>query len=163
MAAPEGNDYAIGNDGGRPTEYSPEYARQAKVACELGATDDELARLFDVSTRTIYRWKLEHEEFCQSIKVAKEFADDRVERALYQKAVGYEIEAVKVFMPAGHKDPVYAPYIERHGPDASAASFWLKNRRSQDWRDKQEVEHSVTDDVAELLDARRKRAQQSRV
>ena len=28
------------------------------------------------------------------------------------------------------------------GPDTTAAIFWLKNRKSDKWRDKQEVAHS---------------------
>jgi hypothetical protein len=34
------------------------------------------------------------------------------------------------------------PFVEHHAPDTTAAIFWLKNRRREEWRDKQEVEHS---------------------
>jgi hypothetical protein len=37
-------------------------------------------------------------------------------------------DAVKIFMPAGAKKPVYAPYVEHVPPDVTAAIFWLKNR-----------------------------------
>ena len=33
----------------------------------------------------------------RALKVAKEVADQRVERSLYQRAVGYETDAVKIF------------------------------------------------------------------
>lgn len=128
--------------GGRPPKYSQEYADQARKLCLLGATDEEIASFFDVEVRTIYRWKLDHDEFCQALKVGKAEADDRVERSLYQKAIGYRQQAIKIFMPAGKDDPVYAPYVEHMAPDTTAAIFWLKNRRSQDWRDKQDHEHS---------------------
>ena len=36
-------------------------------------------------------------------------ADGRVERSLYRRAVGYSYDAVKIFMPAGTKKPIYAP------------------------------------------------------
>lgn len=62
-------------------------------------------------------------------------ADDRVERSLYQRAVGYQADAVKIFMPAGAAEPVYAPYRENVQPDTTAAIFWLKNRRKEQWRD----------------------------
>jgi len=128
--------------GGRPPKYSQEYADQARKLCLLGATDEEIASFFDVEVRTIYRWKLDYDEFCQALKVGKAEADDRVERSLYQKAIGYRQQAIKIFMPAGKDDPVYAPYVEHMAPDTTAAIFWLKNRRSQDWRDKQDHEHS---------------------
>jgi hypothetical protein len=66
---------------------------------------------------------------------------ERVERSLYERAVGYNYEAVKIFMPAGREKPVYAPYIEHIPPDVTAGIFWLKNRDPQHWRDSQLLEH----------------------
>jgi len=127
---------------GRPTLYRDEYARQAEKIALLGATDQEVADFFDVEVRTIYRWKHEHPEFCQALKVGKDVADDRVERSLYQKAIGYEQDEVKIFMPANSEAPVYAPFRAKIAPDTTAGIFWLKNRRSGQWRDKQEVDHT---------------------
>lgn len=127
---------------GRPTDYQDDYARSAEKLTALGATDMELADFFDVNVRTIYRWKHEHEEFCQALNKGKDKADERVISSLYQKAVGYEQEAVKIFMPGGATEPVYAPYREKIAPDTTAAIFWLKNRKPAEWRDKQEVSHS---------------------
>lgn len=121
---------------GRPTEYKAEYCQQAADLCARGATDMELADFFEVSVRTIYRWKAEHQEFCQAIAVAKDIADERVERSLYNRAVGYSHDAVKIFMPAGANAPVYAPYVEHVAPETGAAMFWLKNRRPEKWREK---------------------------
>jgi hypothetical protein len=122
--------------GGRPTKYKAEFAKQAAKLCALGATNADLADFFDVSTRTVDRWQAEHIEFNTSVKEAKETADARVERGLYQRAVGYSHDAVKIFMPAGADEPVYAHYREQLPPDTSAAVFWLKNRRPEEWRDK---------------------------
>lgn len=127
---------------GRPPKYQPEYAAQAEKLCRLGATDQEVADFFEVDVRTIYRWKADHDAFCQALKAGKEIADERVERSLYQRAIGYEQEEVKIFMPAGAEKPVYAPFRAKIAPDTTAAIFWLKNRRSGEWRDRQQVEHS---------------------
>lgn len=126
---------------GRPSSYSEEFAKQAEKLSALGATDMEMADFFEVDVRTIYRWKHDHEEFCQALNVGKSKADERVVNSLYQRAVGYEQEAVKIFMPAGAQEPVYAPYREKVAPDTTAAIFWLKNRQPEQWRDKQELEH----------------------
>lgn len=126
---------------GRPSLYSEEMAVQAKKLASLGATDAEVADFFGVDVRTIYRWKHEYDDFCQALKIGKEDADARVERSLYQKAIGYEQEAVKIFMPAGADKPVYADYIEKVAPDTTAAIFWLKNRKPAEWRDKTVTEH----------------------
>lgn len=127
---------------GRPSSYKPEFAKQAEKLALLGATDQEMADFFEVDVRTVYRWKHDYGEFCQALKAGKEVADERVERSLYQKAIGYEQDEVKIFMPAGAESPVYAPYRAKIAPDTTAAIFWLKNRRKDDWRDKTEQEHS---------------------
>ena len=60
----------------------------------------------------------------------------RVERSLYQKANGYSYDAVKIFMPAGAKKPVYAPYVEHVPPDTTAAIFSAAARAFPPMRDK---------------------------
>lgn len=127
---------------GRPTQYRAEFAEQATKLCALGATDQEMADFFKIDVRTIYRWKHDHEDFCQALKAGKDAADERVERSLYQRAIGYEQDEVKIFMPAGAKKPVHASFRAKIAADTTAAIFWLKNRRRAEWRDKQDVEHS---------------------
>jgi len=130
---------------GRPTAYKPEYNEQGLKLCELGATDAEIASFFDVSVRTIHRWKLDHPEFCHSLNIGKQAADARVERSLYQKATGYdyvEEQAFKVKV-AQYEEEVRVVEVARHMPaDTTSAIFWLKNRRRDEWRDK--IDHEMT-------------------
>jgi hypothetical protein len=135
--------------GGRPTDYREEFAAQAQKLCEIGATDLELAEFFEVDVRTIYRWKHNHDEFCQALKVGKDALDDRVERSLYQRAVGYSFNSEKIFHFQGQI--TRAETIEHVPPDAGAAMSWLKNRRGDSWRDKQDVEHSVDEGFIERM------------
>lgn len=139
---------------GRPSKYKPEFAAHAEKLCQLGATDIEVADFFAVDVRTVYRWKHEHDGFCQALNAGKDKADQRVVNSLYQRAVGYEQDAVKIFMPANAAAPVYADYREKIAPDTTAAIFWLKNRQPELWRDKQEIEHggSVKHTLMELTD-----------
>jgi hypothetical protein len=104
-------------------------------------TDADLARIFGVSDATIDNWKARHPDFLGSLKAGKAEADNRVERSLYTRAVGYSYEAVKIFMPANRAKPVYAKYIEHVPPDVTAGIFWMKNRDPQHWRDSQQLEH----------------------
>lgn len=139
---------------GRPSDYKPEYAEQARKLCTLGATDIEIADFFDVDVRTIYRWKHKHDDFCQACIVGKDALDDRVERSLYQRAVGYSFDSEKVFNYQGAI--VRADTREHVPPDPGAAMHWLKNRRGDQWREKSEVDVNVHD-VADVLAARRAR------
>lgn len=128
--------------GGRPTKFKPEYVEQAKKLAQLGATDRETAEFFGVSESTLNLWKLTHPEFSESLKDGKDIADARVEQSLYRRALGYSHDAVKIFMPAGASEPVYATYVEHAPPDTTAAIFWLKNRKPSEWRDKTTQEHT---------------------
>lgn len=138
--------------GGRPTSYKPEFVEQARKLCELGATDADLADFFGVRRETIWAWAQKHEEFSNTLKVGKAAADERVERSLYHRAVGYTFAAVKIFMPANAPGPVYAPYQEHVPPDTTAAIFWLKNRRAQDWRDVHKHEHGRAGEFDKMSD-----------
>jgi hypothetical protein len=124
----------------RPTDYDPDYVRQAEKLCRLGATDQEIADFFEVSVRTIYRWKGEHDEFCQALKSGKLEADERVERSLFARANGYEHDEVDIRVVG--QEIIQTPIRKFYPPDTTAAIFWLKNRRPAQWRDKQDVEHS---------------------
>ena len=54
-------------------------------------------------------------------------ADAHMAERLYHRGLGYQHEAVKIFMPAGAAALVYAPYTEHYPPDTQAASLWLRN------------------------------------
>ncbi len=137
------------NPVGRPTSYKPEYAAQAAKLCELGATDMELADFFEVSTSTIYAWRNQVAEFSEAVIAGKGAADARVERAFFNRAVGYTFESEKVFQHQG--EIIRADTREHVPPDAGAALNWLKNRQPDKWRDKHEIDHGVTGDMAAML------------
>ncbi len=125
------------NPVGRPTDYLPEYDEQAKKLCMLGATNEEIADFFGIATSTFYNWQNEHPNFLESIKKGKLIADAEVANKLFSRATGYSHSAVKIFNDQGK--PLEVPYIEQYPPDTAAAIFWLKNRRPDMWKDKQEL------------------------
>ena len=127
---------------GRPTKYKKEYNTQAAKLCKLGATDVQLADFFDVAESTIHKWKLEHPSFSESLKEGKVFSDDKVEAALYDRAIGYHYDEIKEeHSEDGMKRTVTTKRIQ----DNTAAIFWLKNRRPEQWRDK--VENDTVQDI----------------
>ncbi|SMC45898.1 terminase [Pedobacter africanus] len=128
------------NKGGRPSPYKPEYADQVYKLCLLGAIDKEIADFFNVTESTLNLWKLKHDEFSESIKRGKTFADATVASKLYHRASGYEHEDVDIKMFAG--EIITTKLIKHYPPDTTAGIFWLKNRQPGKWREKQEVEHS---------------------
>lgn len=116
--------------------YRSEFAAQAKKVCRLGATNEELADFFGVSSRTIKNWFVRHPKFGEAVKRGKMAADAEVANKLYQNAKGYKHLAFKMFCHEGRV--VTKRYVEHYQPNTTAQIFWLKNRRPDLWRDRHE-------------------------
>jgi hypothetical protein len=135
---------------GRPSSFLPEYAEQAEKLCKLGATDKELANFFEVSEQTLNTWKTKYPEFLASLKAGKEHADATVAERLFQRATGYSHPEVHICTI--QNEVVMTPITKHYPPDTTAAIFWLKNRRPDNWRDKTEREVTVKVRTEEMSD-----------
>lgn len=82
-----------------------------------GAIDEDVAKNLGISLSSLYEYKNEFPEFSEACALTKEVANARVQSALYYNAV------VK--------------------KDFNAQKYWLQNRMSDRWKDKQEV--AITD------------------
>ena len=121
---------------GRPSKYRPEFVEQAKKLCRLGATDLEIADFFGITVRTLFNWKNEHDDFFHALNESKTIPDERVERSLFHRAIGYEHDEVDIRV-IDHQI-VKTQIRKYYPPDTTACIFWLKNRRPDLWRDKRE-------------------------
>src|SRR5690606_31614550 len=120
----------------------PEYVEAAKEMCLNGAVDADLARAFRVSVSTLSTWKLLYPDFLAAIRVAKPIADTNVEDSLYRRAMGYTRTEQELKVIGGKLEKVE---VERnYPPDTTAMIFWLKDRTTASWSDKQEVQHTGT-------------------
>ncbi|MGH6614280.1 helix-turn-helix domain-containing protein [Sphingomonas sp.] len=139
----------------RPSTFKTDYIRQAQELYAQGLTDRELAEAFGVSRSTIFRWRAAYPEFAEATKLGKDVADDRVEHALYERAIGYEEEAVRIYRPAGTEDPVIVRYKREVRPDAGAALQWLRARRPGRWArptPPPEEDHKSAADILKAMD-----------
>jgi hypothetical protein len=109
------NPDGTGSDG----KFKPEYIEQAAKLAAFGHIDREIAEFFDIDVKTLRRWKHDYPEFREALIIAKEVANDRVEQALYDSAVGDR--------------------------NVSAMQYWLNNRRPDQWKSK--VDHTHTGEV----------------
>ena len=129
--------------GGRPANYDPSMCVLAHELSQEGATDFEIAQALEIHESTFYRWRAKYPEFRESLKLGKQAADERVERSLYHRAVGYSHRAVKIMQNNGV--PMVVPYTEHVPPDVGAVTLWLTNRKGDEWRSKQALEHTGKD------------------
>ena len=123
--------------GGRPSKYDPMFNRIVREMAKLGATDMEMATALGITERTLNRWKHVYPEFCLSLVPGKEASNDRVERSLYLRAVGYDYEKTEIGWFQGH--PTMIQVVEHVPPDPKAAQYYLNNRRPKKWRNRQEL------------------------
>jgi hypothetical protein len=127
-------------------------AGYADVACNMvsrGCTRGDMAAAFGVDINTFAEWIDRHPALKDAIALGKDEASARVEHKLYERATGYSHPAVKIFC-SKDGDVTQVPYTEHFPPDTAAASLWLRNKRPDEWRDKQDV--NLTGDLgAEIV------------
>ena len=130
-----------------------------------GLTEEQIAKNMGVSRSTLSDYKVKYPDILRAIKNSKEVADREVENALFNKATGYTVKLKKPMKvrhveydeQTGKKVAEYEKieYIEEevHVPaDTTAQIFWLKNRKSNEWRDKVTVtDESSLEKLDELI------------
>lgn len=115
-----------------------------------GLTDEQIAKNVGISRSTLNEWKKRYPDISDTLKKSKEIVDYEVENSLLKKAFGYNtlvLKHIKVkkadYNDDGYKinerEEIVKVYDEVHIPaDTTAQIFWLKNRKPDKWREKQE-------------------------
>jgi transposase-like protein len=106
-----------------------------------GDTEKIICEKLGIGSATLTKWKREYPEFMEALRKGREVIDREVENALLRNALGYEYTEETVT----NKGDVVSIQKYQH-PNTTAQIFWLKNRKPQEWRDKQQVEHTGKDD-----------------
>lgn len=104
---------------GRPTKYNPKLCEKVLLVGEDGGTLAEMAEALDIDRGTLNDWVQKHEEFSRAVK-----------RGLQKAQVWWE------------RQGKIATFGGIDGFNATSYIFQMKNRFKEDWREKQEVEHS---------------------
>ena len=128
------------NKAGRPSKRDTIDLQQLERLASLGLTDEQIGFTFGVSEQTINTWK-KKANISLALKKGKDVSDRRVERALFERATGYSHPEDKIMQYLGRA--VVVETIKHYPPDTLAAIFWLKNRKREDWRDRQQLEHII--------------------
>ena len=111
--------------------YQPHYDEIVRDYGFLGADDDEMAELFEVSRSTINNWFRDHPTFKKAYDEGRVHADIKVAKSLYTRAVGYDVEVVsteEVVTPNGTTTKTSSRTIHLPG-DVTAQMRWLAVRR----------------------------------
>jgi hypothetical protein len=127
---------------GRPSKYAEWMIPVVREMGMLGATLQNLANALQVDDLTVSRW-MDIPEFGSAVREVRDDLDARVERSLFERAMGFEHASEKVFCNA-KGEVSRADTRVKYAPDTQAAIFWLKNRQPKKWREKLEVQHGVS-------------------
>lgn len=100
-----------------------------------GLTEEQIAKNMGISRPTLWDWKKKEVNIFNAIKKGRGVADYEIENALFKSAIGYTIvlneeKVTKDGDVVNTKRDVHFP------PNVTAQIFWLKNRKSKQWRDK---------------------------
>ena len=120
-----------------------------------GLTDVQIAKKIGISKQTFYDWQKRYPDFSDPLKKGKEIVDRQVENALLKKALGYSYkECTEITDAEGNvSTKIITKYVI---PDTTAQIFWLKNRKPNEWREKQEVKQiniePKQDNLSQLTD-----------
>lgn len=87
-----------------------------------GLTNEQIASNMDIVVSTLWEWRKKSPKISNALKIGKDEADIQVENALYKAAIE---------------------------GNTTAMIFWLKNRRSKEWRDK--IQQEITTESAVKL------------
>lgn len=137
-------------------EFVKPFLLQVEAWARDGATDEIIYKKLGISKNSFYDYKKKYQEFADTLKKGKEIVDIEVENALLKKALGFKetfkkaVKVKRVEYDNGRRElekeevvmvdeEVYVP------PDTASIVFWLKNRRPDKWRDKQNVEVVVNE------------------
>lgn len=113
--------------------------------CAMSAmTNFEIASYFGVKEETLNEWVMKDPEFAIAMRLPRELADDRVEKALYARAVGYSFASEEIKIT--EEGTVHRAAVVKHiPPDVQAGFIWLKNRRG--WKDKLDVDANISGEL----------------
>ena len=120
-----------------------------------GLINEQIANEIGIHPSTLYDWQKKYPEIAEALKRGKDVIDRQVENALLKRALGYEYEEVKQIIEKDDKGKD-RKRIEKTTkqviPDTTAQIFWLKNRKPETWRDKKDLDVSVTKPLEDFFE-----------
>ena len=129
----------------RPSKYESHVKpklNKVEAWARDGLTDEQIAHNLGIGVATLYEYKNKYPEFVEALRRGKDDIDIEVENALLKRAMGYTYEEITRERDKDGNMVVTKRVTKEVLPDVTAQIFWLKNRRPDVWRDKQQHEHS---------------------
>ena len=115
-----------------------------------GLIDKQIAHNMGVSYTTFKGWRNKFPQMAEALAKGKEVVDREVENALYKRALGYWVTETETTTLSDGTTKTTEK--RRHiVPDTTAQIFWLKNRKPDQWREKNDLTLTPSNGVLESL------------
>ena len=116
---------------------------QAWARCNV--TEKAMAKKLGISYSTFRNYKKQHLALLGTLRESRAITDIKVENAMLKRAVGYktvDVVTERVYNrdTKEYEFVVTKETIKEVNPDVGTATFWLKNRKPDDWKEKVEEE-----------------------
>jgi len=126
-----------------PLKFRDEYIHMAYHLALLGATDQQMADIFQVNRQTINLWKRTRVEFSDALKKGKTEADAKVAYSFYQNCLDRYVEEEEAKVVGGVVEVVKVKKFVRG--DKWAQFRWLQTRqRNLGWSEAQNISITQT-------------------
>lgn len=145
--------------------HDPEKLMLLEAWARDGLTNEQISHNMGISRETLNQWKNKYTDIFDALKKGKEVVDIEVENALCKSAKGfwYQEEVVSTKKEVIYSDgkrvkeisePVVVTLNRFKPSETAAAIFWLKNRKPDKWREKQDVsiEKNPIEDLTPLAE-----------
>lgn len=119
-----------------------------------GVPEEQIAKALGIAYSTFCEYK-KRPELSEALKKSREAADYAVENALFKRCVGHKVTITKQFKlktveydretgrKIAEKEVLQEAEEEQYiPPDTAAQIFWLTNRRSDRWKNKQAIDQA---------------------
>lgn len=125
----------------------PEGLLKIEAWARDGLTNEQIAHNMGISRETLNQWCKKYTDISDTLKKGKEEVDILVENSLLKRALGYRYkETTKQLVEnerTGKTELKVTKEVEKEmPPDVTAIIYWLKNRKPDIWKDKQNIEIS---------------------
>lgn len=117
---------------------------------EEGYSIYEIADITGISKSTIYDYKDDNSIFADKLEAAMLMPVEKVEKALFKRALGFKHRETKVHFDQETGIPSTYDVVKTYAPDPTSLKYFLGNRAPSKWKDKKEVDFR---DLKEMDDA----------
>lgn len=129
-----------------------------------GLIEKQIAHNMSIGESTLRTWKNNFPDIAEALRKGKEVVDREVENALFKSALGFmqkikkpvRIREVEYDPKSGKKIKESEKWVQVEEevfipPQVTAQIFWLKNRKPDQWREKNDLTLTPSNGVLESL------------